>query len=140
MNKLDLKRMTGKELIEIANELNVPVSASNGRLKETKAVVIDRIAAALPKQQRGSRNAAKTKLKSMRVAANMSQSELATATGLNVRTLQHYEQGSKNFDSAHITTLLKVCIALKCDLYDIIQSDEIKELYKQYQSIGKAPE
>lgn len=71
------------------------------------------------------------KLKEMRQAKGFSQAQLAEKTGINVRTLQHYEQGSKIFDNARIDTILKVCIALGCNLEDIIENPEYVELLKK---------
>lgn len=72
------------------------------------------------------------KLKEMRQAAGLSQSQLAEKTGINVRTLQHYEQGSKNFDHARIDTILKVCLALDCKLENIVENQEYIDLIKRY--------
>ena len=71
------------------------------------------------------------KLKEMRQSRGLSQSQLAEKTGINIRTLQHYEQGSKNFDHARIDTILRVCIALGCKLDDIIENQEYDELLKK---------
>lgn len=71
------------------------------------------------------------KLKEMRQAKGLSQSKLAEKTGLNIRTIQHYEQGSKNFDHARIDTILKCCIALGCRMEDIIENPEYLELIKK---------
>lgn len=71
------------------------------------------------------------KLKEMRQSRGLSQSQLAEKTGINIRTLQHYEQGSKNFDHARIDTILRVCIALGCKLEDIIENQEYIELLKK---------
>lgn len=68
------------------------------------------------------------KLKEMRQSRGLSQSQLAEKTGINVRTIQHYEQGSKNFDHARIDTILKCCIALNCRLEDLIENEEYVEL------------
>lgn len=68
------------------------------------------------------------KLKEMRQSRGLSQSQLAEKTGINVRTIQHYEQGSKNFDHARIDTILKCCIALNCKLEDLIENEEYVEL------------
>lgn len=73
------------------------------------------------------------KLKEMRQAKGLSQSQLAETTGINVRTLQHYEQGSKIFDHARIDTILKVCLALNCKLDDIIENQEYIDLIKRYE-------
>lgn len=71
------------------------------------------------------------KLKEMRQSRGLSQSQLAEKTGINVRTIQHYEQGSKIFDHARIDTILKVCIALGCKLEDVIENPEYIELIKK---------
>lgn len=71
------------------------------------------------------------KLKEVRQARGLSQSQLAEKTGINVRTLQHYEQGSKVFDHARIDTLLRVCVALDCKLEEIIENPEYVELLKK---------
>ena len=71
------------------------------------------------------------KLKERRQAAGLSQSQLAKKTGINIRTIQHYEQGSKIFDHARIDTILRCCIALNCKLEDILDNDEYVELTKK---------
>lgn len=71
------------------------------------------------------------KLKEKRIEAGLSQSQLAEKTGLNVRTIQHYEQGSKIFDHARIDTILKICVALNCKLEDVIDNSEYVELIKK---------
>lgn len=71
------------------------------------------------------------KLKEMRQSKGLSQSQLAEKTGINVRTIQHYEQGSKNFDHARIDTIMKVCIALHCKMEDVIENPEYLELIKK---------
>lgn len=71
------------------------------------------------------------KLKEMRQSKGLSQSQLAEKTGINVRTIQHYEQGSKNFDHARIDTILKVCIVLGCKLEDVIENQEYIDLIKK---------
>lgn len=72
------------------------------------------------------------KLQNARKAAGMSQSQLADKADMNIRTLQHYEQGSKNFDHARIDTILKVCSALNCKIEDVIENEEYIELVNQY--------
>lgn len=74
-----------------------------------------------------------SKLKSMRQAAGLSQSQLAEKANMNVRTLQHYEQGSKVFDHARIDTILCVCLALKCKFEDVIENQEYLDLIKRYE-------
>lgn len=74
------------------------------------------------------------KLKETRQAKGLSQSQLAEKANMNVRTLQHYEQGSKNFDHARIDTILRVCLALDCKLEDIIENEEYLELLGKYEN------
>lgn len=71
------------------------------------------------------------KLKETRQARGFSQSQLAEKTGINIRTLQHYEQGSKIFDNARIDTIVKCCIALDCKLEDILENQEYIALIKK---------
>lgn len=73
-----------------------------------------------------------SKLQEMRNKAGLSQSQLANLSGINVGTLRHYEQGSKNFDHARIDTILKACIALGCKMEDILDDGEYIELLKEY--------
>lgn len=73
-----------------------------------------------------------TKIKTKRLEAGLTQSQLAEKADINVRVLQHYEQGSKNFDHARIDTILKVCIALECKLEDVIENEEYIELINNY--------
>lgn len=74
------------------------------------------------------------KLKALRLAAGLSQSRLAEETGLNFRTLQHYEQGSKDLNAARLSTLLKLCNALNCGLRDLITEPDTLGLLEQYEA------
>lgn len=73
------------------------------------------------------------KLKAKRMEAGLSQSQLAERANMNVRTLQHYEQGSKIFDNARIDTILRVCLALNCKFEDVIENQEYIELLHKYE-------
>lgn len=73
------------------------------------------------------------KLKLKRLEKGLSQSQLAEKAGLNVRVLQHYEQGSKNFDHARLDTILKVCIVLNCKLKDVIENPDYLDLIQKYE-------
>lgn len=73
-----------------------------------------------------------SRLQNTRLAAGLSQSQLAAATGLNVRTLQCYEQGAKDINNAKLATLLKLCLALDCKLGDILTDEATVELLEQY--------
>lgn len=73
-----------------------------------------------------------SKLQNARLAAGLSQSQLASAAGLNVRMLQYYEQGAKDLNGAKLATLLKLCLALDCKLGDILTDEETVKLLDQY--------
>ena len=71
------------------------------------------------------------KLKKLRQAAGLSQSQFTEKAEMSVRTLQHYEQGSKDFDHARIDTILRACLVLNCSLKDIIENQEYLEILKK---------
>lgn len=111
----------------------------NERRKELEKMTVLKDLAPLahenpPKKTRPPRNHASTKLKAVRVASGLAQRELADRCDMNIRTLQHYEQGSKLIDSARLDTIIKVCIALNCDIPDILESNEIAELYTNFKA------
>lgn len=72
------------------------------------------------------------KIKVMRTGSGMSQSQFARAVGINVRTLQAYEQRYRSFDSAPLKVLLQTAIVLGCGIEDIIEDAECIQLLKKY--------
>lgn len=69
-------------------------------------------------------------LKDIRLSRGLSQSQLAEKSGVNLRTLQQYEQGSRDINGASLSSLADLCIALNCNLPDILTDEElIKKLY-----------
>lgn len=74
------------------------------------------------------------KLKEVRVSKGLSQPQLAELAGINLRTLQHYEQGSKNFDHARIQTIFSVCNALECKLSDVITDENYIQTIEEYEN------
>lgn len=61
-----------------------------------------------------------TSLKEMREAKRMSQSQLASLSGINYRTLQQYEQGNRDIHKASVDTVLKLADVLGVKIEDII--------------------
>lgn len=59
-------------------------------------------------------------LQKMRKQAGMSQSQLAKKSGVDIRMIQHYEQGVKDINKAQVITVLQLAEALGVDVYDII--------------------
>ncbi len=70
-----------------------------------------------------------TNLQKMRKSRNFSQSELARAAKINIRTLQHYEQGAKLIDNARLNTIVKLCTALNCNIEDILENPKMLDSY-----------
>ncbi len=60
-------------------------------------------------------------LKRLRLYAGMSQSELAAATGIPVRTIQQYEQKQKDINNAKVDYIIKLSTALYCRPEDILE-------------------
>ena len=59
-----------------------------------------------------------------RTKRNISQSELARQAGVNVRTLQDYEQGRKNINLAAAITVQKLAEALKCTSWELLEDEQ----------------
>ncbi len=62
-----------------------------------------------------------TKLKQLRQRAGLSQSELAEASGVPVRTIQQYEQRQKSINKAQAEYLMMLARALHCNAEDLIE-------------------
>ena len=65
-----------------------------------------------------------TQLQIRRQGAGMSQSELAKAAEMSVRTLQALEVGARNIDKVSALTALKLARALECNIEDILDWSE----------------
>lgn len=59
-------------------------------------------------------------LKSIRIKKGLSQSQLADASGVGVRQIQNYEQGTRDINKAAGETLYKLSRALGCKMEDLI--------------------
>lgn len=71
-----------------------------------------------------------TNLKRIRTATGLSQSQLAEAAEMSLRTLQHYEQGTRDINKAQGLTLLTLARALNVSIEDILELENIKETKK----------
>ena len=63
------------------------------------------------------------RLKNIREAAGLSQAKLAEASGVNLRMIQHYEQGFKDINRAQAITVYKLAFALNCRMEDLIEEE-----------------
>ena len=59
-------------------------------------------------------------LKIARESAGLNQKQLAEKSGIDIRLIQHYEQGSKDINNAKCITVLKLAEALERDVWEII--------------------
>ena len=67
-----------------------------------------------------------TNLQRVRIAAGLSQSQLATKAGLPLSTIQKYEIGDRNIDRASLSVLCTLAEALDAKIPEILESEELK--------------
>lgn len=60
-----------------------------------------------------------TRLKRLRIKNGLSQSSLAKASGIPLRTIQQYEQRQKDINKAHFEYIIMLSTALNCDPTDL---------------------
>lgn len=63
-----------------------------------------------------------TNLKKMRTRAGITQASLSKRTGVNLRTLQGYEQGRDSINMAAAITVLRIAQALGCAVEDLLEN------------------
>ena len=59
-------------------------------------------------------------LKFQRQQRGYTQKELSERSHVNIRQIQHYEQGTHDINGASVVTVLNLAEALGCEVYDII--------------------
>jgi transcriptional regulator with XRE-family HTH domain len=69
-------------------------------------------------------------LKELRLDKGLSQSQLAEAAEISIRTLQQYEQGARDINGCRLKTLIKLSNVLECDIIEILTDDELIEMIK----------
>ncbi len=62
-----------------------------------------------------------TNLKRIRTAYGLTQSELAKRSGVNLRSIQMYEQRNKNINKASVDTIYRIAKVLGCTMEDLIE-------------------
>lgn len=75
---------------------------------------------ALDKMYNNARN--RTNLKILREGKELSRAELASLSGVNIRSIRLYEQRLVNINKAQAQTLYKLSQALECRIEDILES------------------
>lgn len=61
-------------------------------------------------------------LKRIREEAGLSQSQLSKVSGVNVRMIQNYEQGTKDINKAQVLTVYQLAKSLKCKIEDLLEA------------------
>lgn len=64
------------------------------------------------------------KLKEMRESKGLSQSQLADMAGINFRTLQNYEQGTRNINKMNSIDLYKLSKVLGCKMEELLELEK----------------
>lgn len=63
----------------------------------------------------------KTKLKSLREQAGLSQAELSEKSGVSLRSIQMYEQKNKDINKAQMISVIRLARALGCSAEDLLE-------------------
>lgn len=66
-------------------------------------------------------------LKDYRTASGLSQSQLAKASGVNIRIIQAIEQGWRDINKADAITVYKLSQALNCNMEDLLSLSDDEE-------------
>lgn len=67
-----------------------------------------------------------TNLQRIRKERGLTQKELANKSGINIRMVQHYEQGMKDINKANAITVYKLACALTVDMGAILELQEVE--------------
>lgn len=124
----ELEAMNGLQLMDLIEKYKLD---SKCKRKEAIERILEHEGQPL-KETRPPRNFAQTKLKAARLAAGLTQAKLSELTGINAGTLKHYEQGSKPFDGAKFGTIIKTALVLNCSVGDLIENEEVIDLFEEY--------
>lgn len=74
-------------------------------------------------------------LKEIRESREMSQTDLAKATGIPKRMIQAYEQGYRDINGAKLSKLVTFCIVLECHLSEIVDDAHLVKDLKAYEAV-----
>ena len=71
-----------------------------------------------------------TKLQKARMKKGYSQKTLSVVSGVSQRSIQCYEQRTREIDGARLEALCNLSLALDCKIEDIIESTELIEKFR----------
>ncbi len=61
-------------------------------------------------------------LKTIRTTCGLSQSQLATKSGINIGLIQKYESGERDINKAQALTVYQLAQALECTVEDLLET------------------
>lgn len=64
-----------------------------------------------------------SKIKQIRKIRGLTQRQLSEQCNISIKTLQSYEQMTRDIKKANKNTILKICEVLNCKIGDIIESE-----------------
>lgn len=70
----------------------------------------------------------KSKLKKVRLIKGYTQEALSELSGVNIKSIASYEQNPDRLLAASVSTTYRLCIALGCEIEDILNKEEINNL------------
>lgn len=77
-------------------------------------------------------------LEKMRVARGMTQQQLSEKSGVPIYTIQGFERLARNINGTGIERLLDFCIALECQIEDIVEGKDVIEKAKKLRMASSA--
>ena len=110
---------TGRRFVEIFRQ--VPLSEIVPMYSVYHEMDISSFIDDLEKKVREAITHSETQLRIIREARGISQSELAAASGVHIRSIQMYEQRQNDIDKAQGQTLYKLSRALGCKIEDLLE-------------------
>ena len=72
----------------------------------------------------------KSNLKKMRVIKGFTQDSLSELSGVNIKSIASYEQNIEKFNTASVSTVYKLAVALGCEVEDLLNKNSIKDNLK----------
>ena len=66
------------------------------------------------------------KLQDIRKRSGLSQSELSHRSGVQLRTIQEYENGRRQIDNAHVDTLISIAEVLEVPFNELMEDAQRK--------------
>ncbi len=70
-------------------------------------------------------------LQEMRKKKGYSAATLSDITGISVRSIQHYESGYRDINTAKLETLCTFALALDCKIENIVTNEDLKRKFKK---------